>query len=112
MNRKFKDFLFYIGSIFLVLSAVFYTAGWDFIPYVYAVSGAGVAVAFLTNPYRGDNIRIKRLNIQQAIAALLLPVSSCLMFKKMNEWIICLLISAVLQMYVIFIREYEEKKKQ
>jgi hypothetical protein len=112
MNRKFKDFLFYTCSIFLVLSAVFYTAGWYFIPYVYAVAGAGVAVAFLTNPYRGDNTRIKRLNIQQAIAALLLPVSSYFMFKKMNEWIICLLISAVLQIYVIFIREYEEKKKR
>jgi hypothetical protein len=112
MNRKFNDFFFYICSLFLVFSALFYTAGWSFIPYIYAVSGAGVAVAFLTNPYRGDNIRMKRLNIQQAIAALLLPVSSYFMFKKMNEWIICLLISAVLQIYVIFVREYEEKKKR
>jgi hypothetical protein len=112
MNRKFKDFLFYICSIFLLFSAIFYTTEWNFIPYIYAVAGAGVAVLFLINPYKGDNIRLKRLNIQQSIAALLLPVSSYFMFNKMNEWIVCLLVSAILQVYVIFIRDYEEKKKQ
>jgi hypothetical protein len=112
MNQKFKDFLFYFCSILLLFSAIFYTAGWYFIPYTYTVAGAGVAVIFLTSPYKGDNIRLKRLNIQQAIAALLLPVSSYFMFNKMNEWIICLLISAILQIYVIFIRDYEEKKKR
>jgi hypothetical protein len=112
MNRKIKDFLFYICSILLLFSAAFYTTGQEFIPYIYAVAGAGVAVIFLISPYRGDNIRLKRLNIQQAIAAILLPVSSFFMFKKMNEWIICLLVSAILQIYVIFIRDHEEKKKQ
>ncbi|MDR0681074.1 MAG: hypothetical protein LBG15_04380 [Dysgonamonadaceae bacterium] len=112
MSRKFKDFLFYTCNILLLLSAIFYTTEWNFIPYIYAGAGVGVALLFLINPYKGDNIRLKRLNIQQAIAALLLPVSSYFMFNKMNEWIICLLVSAILQVYVIFIRDYEEKKKQ
>jgi hypothetical protein len=110
MNPKFKDYLFYICGALLVFSAIFYLTGWSFIPYVYAVAGAGIAVLFLSNPYQGDNQRLKRLNIQQAIAALMLPVSSYFMFQRMNEWIICLLVSAILQTYVIFIRDHEEKK--
>jgi hypothetical protein len=112
MSRKFKDYLFGICGILLLFSTVFYIAGWKFIPYIYAVSGAGIAIIFLASPYRGNNFRLKRLNIQQAIAALLLPVSSYWMFKSRNEWIICLFISAILQIYVVFVREYEEKKEK
>lgn len=112
MNRKIKNILFYASGILLVLSAAFYTTGKPFIPYLYAVAGAGVAVAFLANPYRGENLRLRRLNIQQAISALLLPVSSYLMFRKMNEWFVCLLVSAVLQIYIVVIREHEEKKNR
>jgi len=112
MSWKFKDYLFGICGILLVFSVVFYMAGWKFIPYVYAVSGAGIATLLLANSYRGDNLRLKRLNIQQAIAAVMLPVSSYWMFKSRNEWIICLFISAILQVYVVFVRDYEEKKEK
>jgi len=112
MSSKIKDYLFYICGISLVFSAIFYTTEWSFIPYIYAVAGAGIAVVFLSSPYQGDNLRLKRLNIQQAIAALMLPVSSYLMFNGMSEWIICLLVSAILQAYVIFVRDYEEKKNK
>jgi hypothetical protein len=110
MSRKFKDYLLYICGSLLLFSALFYLTGWSFIPYIYAVAGAGIAVFFLSNPYYGDNLRLKRLNIQQAIAAIMLPVSSYFMFMGRNEWIICLLVSAILLTYVIFIRDYEEKK--
>ncbi|MCC8145578.1 MAG: hypothetical protein LIO93_03890 [Bacteroidales bacterium] len=111
MSPKFKEYLLFICGILLIVSAVLYSFDWDFIPYIYAVSGAGVAVVFLTSPYDGENKRLKRLNIQQAIAALLLPVSSFFMFKGMNEWFICLLVSGILQTYIIFVRDQEEKKK-
>jgi hypothetical protein len=110
MNSKFKNYLLYICGTLLLFSAILYLTGWSFIPYVYAVSGAGIAVLFLSNPYSGENQRLKRLNIQQAIAALMLPVSSYFMFNGMNEWIVCLLVSAILQTYVIFIQDHEEKK--
>jgi hypothetical protein len=78
-----------------------------------------VAVYFLTNLYDGDNPRLKRLNFQQTIASLLLPASSYFMFKDFlspakngNEWIICLLVSASLLIYIVFVRESEEKKKE
>jgi hypothetical protein len=102
--------LLYVSGTLLLLAAALYTTGWVFIPYVYAAAGAGVAVFFLLHPYKGDNFRLRRLNIQQAIAALMLPVSAYFMFLQRNEWIVCLLVSALLQTYVSFVREYEEKK--
>jgi hypothetical protein len=109
-NQGLKEYAFSICSILLMISAVGYLSEWHFIPYVYAISGAGVAVYFLTNPYRGDNLRLKRLNIQQTIAAVLLPVSSWFMFKGKNEWFVCLFVSAVLLLYVVYVKEHEEKK--
>jgi hypothetical protein len=110
MHIKYKKYLFSVCSVLLLLSAIAYLFEWSFVPYIYAVSGAGVAVYFLTTPYQGVNLRLKRLNIQQAIAAIMLPVSSFLMFKERNEWFVCLLVSAFLLIYVVYIREYEEKK--
>jgi len=111
MNTQLKEYLFYISSVLLVISAALYITGWEFIPYVYAVASAGVAVVYLTSPYRGNDLRLKRLNIQEAIAAVLLPVSSYLMFKGKNEWVLFLAISAFLQFYVALIKGKKQKKK-
>jgi hypothetical protein len=107
-----KKYLLYLCGTLLVLAAILYNSGWAFIPYLYTAAGVGVAVFFLLTPYRGDNFRLRRLNIQQAIAALMLPVSAYFMFQRMNEWVVCLLVSAVLQIYVVCVREYEEKKNK
>jgi hypothetical protein len=111
MSVKFKGYLFALCSVLLLFSAISHIFEWWFIPYIYAISGAGVAVYLLTNPYKGANLRLKRLNIQQTIAAILFPLSSYLMFKEMNEWVICLFISALLLVYVVYVREHEEKKE-
>ncbi|MDR2691537.1 MAG: hypothetical protein LBB73_04465 [Dysgonamonadaceae bacterium] len=109
MAVRFKTCFFYACAVLLVISAALYITENKYIPYIYAVSGAGIAVAYLTGPYRGDNLRLKRLNIQQAIAAILLPVSSYLMFRGRNEWFAALFISAILQLYVAIVRKREEK---
>jgi len=105
-----KNYPFYLFGTLLIVSTVLYVTGWVFVPYMYGAACIGTAVLFLLHPYKGDNFRLKRLNIQQAIAALILPVSAYFMFRNMNEWIVCLLVSAILQTYVIFVRDYEEKK--
>ena len=110
MNPKLKNYIFYTCGLLLLFSAILYITGWSFIPYIYAIASVGLAIIFLLNPYTGNVLRLKRLNIQQAIAALLLPVSAYLMFLKKNEWILCLLISAFLQIYISIVRDYEEKK--
>ena len=116
MPSKIINFLFYICSTVLLVSAALYITEdqWvqrEIIYYAYAISGAGVAIAYLSNLYQEDNIRLKRLNIQQTIAALLLPVSSYFMFHQRNEWFVFLLVSAVLQIYIVIVRTIEEKKE-
>ena len=112
MNSKIKNYTLYTCGLLLLLSAGLYITGWSFIPYIYAVASVGLAILFLLSPYKGPVLRLKRLNIQQAISALLLPVSAYLMFIQKNEWILCLLISAFLQFYITFVRDYEEKKEK
>jgi hypothetical protein len=117
MNFKIADYFFYLCATLLLISAAMYITGDEYLPhkviyYVYAVSGAGVAVAYLSCPYKGENLRLKRLNMQQTIAAILLPVSSFLMFKGKNEWFVFLLVSAFLQLYVVIVKIKEEKKEK
>ena len=107
-----KNYLLYLSGALLILSAILYITEWTFVPYMYGCACVGMAVLFLLHPYKGDNFRLKRLNIQQAIAALMLPVSAYFMYRNKNEWIVCLLVSAILQTYVIFVRDYEEKKNK
>ena len=112
MNQKAKDYLFYFSAIILLASAVLYMNNWSFIPYVYAVACGGITICYLTSPYRGENRRLKRLNIQQAIAAILLPLSAYFMFEGKNEWFLFLAVSAILQLYVAFVRDSELKKER
>ena len=108
MNSVFKNYLFYISAVLLLLSAAFYPTQWIFIPYVYAGAGAIIAVAYLTSSYEGNNVRLKRLRFMEIVAGLLLPVSSWFMFKDKNEWFVFLTVSAILQLYVVFAKEKEE----
>jgi hypothetical protein len=112
MGPKFKEILFYISAVSLLLSAALYTTEWPFIPYVYAVASAGVAIVYLTTPYEGKNFRLKRLRFMEIAAAILLPISSFFMFKNKNEWFVCLFISAILQLYSIMVKSRELKKEE
>lgn len=114
---KIRFYLFILAYTILLLSAALYITEdqWissKIIHYAYAISGAMVAVFYLSTLYQGQNFRLKRLNIQQVIAAVLLPVSSYFMFNRRNEWFVLLLVSAVLQIYIVIIKTIEEKKKE
>ena len=51
-------------------------------------------------PNEGKNLIIRRLRRQQIIGAMLLVFAGVLMFtSKRNEWIVCLTIAAILQLY-------------
>lgn len=112
MSDKVKDYIFYISAVLLLASAMLFGSGWVFIPYVYAVASAGIAVVYMTSPYQGSEVRLKRLHGYLVFSGLLLVASSYFMFKGRKEWIICLLISAVFQLYVSIIKGKTEKKKK
>jgi len=115
MPEKVTFYLFIIASTILLASAALYITEDQLISsviiyYAYAISGAVIAVLYLSNLYKGPNFRLKRLNIQQVIAAGLLPVSSYFMFNSRNEWFVLLLVSAFLQIYIVVVKTTEEKK--
>ena len=116
MPVKLNNYLFIAASMVLLISAALYITDnelvFKIISYSYAISGAIIAIIFLSSLYQGDNFRLKRLNIQQVIAALLLPASSCFMFNRKNEWFALLLVSAFLQIYIVVVRNIEEKKEK
>jgi len=117
MLSKISDYIFLGASTVLLVSAALYITEGEIVSivtmnYAYAFSGAIIAVLYLSNLYKGTNLRLKRLNIQQVIAAVLLPVSSYFMFNKKNEWFVILLVSAVLQLYIVIVKTIEEKKNE
>ena len=117
MWTKGTSYLFIIASTILLISAALYVTEdqWvsgQIVNYAYAISGAIIAVIYLTDLYQGPNFRLKRLNIQQVIAAVLFPASSYFMFNRRNEWFVLLLISAFLQIYIVIVKTKEEKKEK
>ena len=53
--------------------------------------------------YEGANLIVRRLRRQQILGAVLLVFAGVLMFvTHRNEWVVCLTIAAVLQLYTAF----------
>jgi energy-converting hydrogenase Eha subunit G len=105
VNKKIKSLLLYLSGCALPAGALLYaTTAKEWGAYLYAVAAAGMALYYLTNPYRGENKRYRRLHGYLVLAGLLLVASSFLMFRDRQEWLICLLVSAVLQLYVTVVR--------
>ena len=75
-----------------------------------AVLFAWVQVVY--SRYEGKNLIVRRLRRQQIIGAMLLVFAGVLMFvSKRNEWIVCLTIAAVLQLYTAYRIPAEQEKE-
>ena len=118
---KTQNLVFRLGAVMMLLGAATYLfGGWVSVA-VYAV-GVLLFVAMQLNArYDGSNFTIARLRRQQLIGAALLVLSAVAMVSQMmghylvrfNEWIVCLLIGAVLQFYTALrIPQELEKEKR
>jgi predicted PurR-regulated permease PerM len=66
----------------------------------------------LVSDYKGKNIIIRRLRRQQLLGAMLLVLTGVIMLLwKRNEWIVCLTVAAVLELYTAFRIPQEEAKE-
>ena len=53
--------------------------------------------------YEGKNLIVRRLRRQQILGAVLLVFAGVLMFvTKHNEWVLCLTVAAILELYTAF----------
>ena len=89
-------------------------------PYVYCIGALMFGAMQMLESYEGDNFVIKRLRRQQIIGCLLLLLSGVAMFgeefrityMRHNEWLIVLLIGAILELYTAFRIPAELKKEE
>ena len=111
MNEKTKEICFQLAAVLLLLSAVSYLFMPFYAAYGMAFASAMIAIIRLSSPYLGKNMRLKRLHRMQLIASFLYVAVSALMFKQRNEWIVCLVCAAILEVYAIFaISSLSDKK--
>ena len=104
MNDVARKYIFIVSGILTLIGVILYISAinWEYTPYLYAVGTAGIAITYLTQPSKSTNVRIRRLRFFLVISGLLLVASSYFMFHQKQEWIICILISAILQLYASF----------
>lgn len=112
MESKMKDKLAVVGAIvlFVGLALQFVKLAWA--PYVYLAGACLFAYVQLVSDYKGKNIIIRRLRRQQLLGAMLLVLTGVIMLLwKRNEWIVCLTVAAVLELYTAFRIPQEEAKE-
>lgn len=111
--NKFYPAISAIGAVLLLAGAMLNITRMAFAPYIYLCGAILFAYVQAVCGYEGKNIAIKRLRRQQLIGAMLLVATGVVMIVlHRNEWIICLTIAAVLELYTAFrIPQEEEKEK-
>ena len=110
---KYYSAIATVGAVALLLGAALQITQLAWAPYLYLIGAIMFAYVQVMSGYEGKNIIIRRLRRQQIIGATLLVVAGVMMILwKRNEWVVCLSIAAVLEMYTVFrIPQEEEKEK-
>lgn len=103
MNQRIRSLVFKCSAILLLAGAALYITKIFLAPYLFAAGAAGIALCRLTTPVKRLETRLRRLQTFHLIAGLLMLVASVYMFKRQNEWILCLTIAAILQLYASFV---------
>ena len=91
------------GAVLLLVGAVLQITRWEFSPVIYIVGAVMFAYVQVVSRYEGRNLIIRRLRRQQILGAVLLVFAGVLMFvTRHNEWVLCLTVAAILQLYTAF----------
>ena len=109
--KKYLDILFITGSVFALIGAAVYITHWEYAPYLYIIGSVTAAVTQVLAQPHVEHVTLRRLYRQQMFGALFLVLTGILMlYTHGNEWIICLLIAAILELYTAYRIPQEEKK--
>ncbi len=103
--------LFAVGALMALVGAAVFITRWIYAPYIYTIGAGFVALAQINTPVKGKSKTLKRLRIQQIFGAVALVLTGAFMFStRGNEWIACLTIAAILELYTAFRIPQEEAK--
>ena len=108
MNQQLRNYFFVCSCILVLAGAAMYITKWNYAPYLFAVGTSGVTLTFMTAPYHNLDFRRRRLHRINIIAGISMIVSSFFMFRRKTEWVVFLLISALLILYTSFISPHGE----
>lgn len=112
MMTKLYPTVSVIGAVLLLAGAAIQITRVEWAPYLYLVGAILFSYVQVMTGYEGGNIIIKRLRRQQIIGAVLLVVAGVMMIVwHNNEWVLCLTVAAVLELYTAFRIPQEEKKR-
>lgn len=107
-----NDKLTAVGAVVLFIGLVLQFVKLEWAPYIYLLGACLFAYVQLISEYKGSNVVIRRLRRQQILGAMLLVLTGVVMLLwKRNEWIVCLTVSAVLELYTAFRIPQEEAKE-
>ena len=111
--KKNYTYLMMAGAILLLLGVMLQITRWELSPVIYTIGAVLFAYVQVMDGYQGQNLIIRRLRRQQILGAVLLVFTGVLMFvMKRNEWIVCLTIAAILELYTAFRIPVEMEKEK
>lgn len=111
--KKLQQTVYIIGGILLLIGASLYITRWTWAPYIYIIGSVMFGAMQMLDRYTGSNFILRRLRRQQILGAIALMSTGILMLtSKHNEWILCLLVGCLLELYTAFRipQEYEKEK--
>lgn len=111
MNTQIRTLIFVFSGILVLAGAILFISQWIYAPYLFAFGAAGITVCYLTTPYKQLGFRRRRLHRFNIMAGILMIAASAFMFNGRMEWVACLFIAAILQLYTSFVNPKDEKKE-
>ena len=92
-----------VGAVLLLVGAMLQITRWELSPILYTIGAVMFAYVQVMSRYEGKNLIVRRLRRQQILGAVLLVFAGVLMFvTKHNEWVLCLTVAAILELYTAF----------
>lgn len=110
--KQLTPALFAVGAVMLLTGAAVYISEWIYAPYLYTIGAGFFALAQINTPVKGKGKTLRRLRIQQIFGAIALVLTGAFMFTTSgNEWVACLSVAAILELYTAFRIPQEEAKE-
>jgi len=101
--NKISQVVLWVGSVLLLVGAMLQVTRCEFSPVLYTVGAVMFAYVQVMSRYDGKNLILRRLRRQQILGAVLMVLAGVLMFvTKHNEWVLCLTVAAILELYTAF----------
>ena len=92
-----------VGAVLLLVGAMLQITRWELSPVIYTLGAVMFAYVQVMSRYEGKNLIVRRLRRQQILGAVLLVFAGVLIFvTRHNEWVLCLTVAAILELYTAF----------